>query len=382
MAENKDIREREKIAREIEKTSESIRKKHRALKTGRIEEDIVTKRHFEPLIEPLQKIVDNSSTHAIKEEPRDDDVETSFVQKDTTKSKIKRKRKNTSMDHTLNESYKLMRYTLNDAVDLPSIQDEQHQHTLNDAMDSPAMDSPAIASTPRMVVVQPKSLENEDVFETTDDSFAAIVRNRLQTPEGRKALSQHFGPLGQEYIGDFLSGHGEKEKIIDIVYGVYLGKDGMMLGSKKFDVDSEDNIIVDGMRYVGTPGLYELIFKRYPDDSLYTENDKRKYKNILLVTNAHKRNHVSHGRLLSNKGYKYKYIIAPLLNDKFTIGKGLPNVATLNDNAIDYVHWDDPNELVDRLRLLEASRQAGHNAHDNEMLSIIEELREAGLIIN
>jgi hypothetical protein len=63
-------------------------------------------------------------------------------------------------------------------------------------------------------------------------------------------------------------------------------------------------------------------------------------------------------------------------------GKGLPRVMTLNDNAIDYVHWDDPNELVDRLRLLHASRQAGNNAHDNEILSIIEELSEAGLIIN
>lgn len=54
----------------------------------------------------------------------------------------------------------------------------------------------------------------------------------------------------------------------------------------------------------------------------------------------------------------------------------------VNDNAIDYVHWNDPNELVDRLRLLEASHRAGNNAHNNEILSIIEELREAGLIIN
>jgi len=38
---------------------------------------------------------------------------------------------------------------------------------------------------------------------------------------------------------------------------------------------------------------------------------------------------------------------------------------TLSDNAIDYVHWDDPNKLViARMRLLEASRQVGHNAHD------------------
>ncbi|XP_011688856.1 PREDICTED: uncharacterized protein K02A2.6-like [Wasmannia auropunctata] len=47
---------------------------------------------------------------------------------------------------------------------------------------------------------------------------------------------------------------------------------------------------------------------------------------------------------------------------------------TLTDNEIDYVHWDDPNELVDRLRLLDASRRVRNNAHDNEILSIIEEL--------
>ena len=40
------------------------------------------------------------------------------------------------------------------------------------------------------------------------------------------------------------------------------------------------------------------------------------------------------------------------------------------------MHWDDPNEIVDRLRLLEASRQAGYNGHDNEILSIIEEFRK------
>jgi len=82
MADNKDIREREKVVREIEKTTESIRKKHRALKTGKIKEDIATKSHFKPIIEPLQKIVDNSGMRAIKDELRDDDVKMPFVQKD------------------------------------------------------------------------------------------------------------------------------------------------------------------------------------------------------------------------------------------------------------------------------------------------------------
>ncbi|KAG5323561.1 YMD3 protein, partial [Pseudoatta argentina] len=68
----------------------------------------------------------------------------------------------------------------------------------------------------------------------------------------------------------------------------------------------------------------------------------------------------SKGRLLSNRGYKYKH--------KKKSGKGLPHAMTLNDNAIDYMHWDDPNELVDCLRLLDASYRAGNNAHDNKML--------------
>ena len=60
MAGSDNIREREKMAKEIAKTSESIRKKHRALKTGNIDDDIAVKTHFKPIIEPLQKIVDNS----------------------------------------------------------------------------------------------------------------------------------------------------------------------------------------------------------------------------------------------------------------------------------------------------------------------------------
>jgi len=92
--------------------------------------------------------------------------------------------------------------------------------------------------------------------------------------------------------------------------------------------------------------------------------------------------YTEHSHLRSNRGYKYRYVIASLLKDEPTIGKGLLRAMTLNDNAIDYVHWDDPNELVDCMRLLEASRQADQNAHDNEMLSIIEEFCEAGTIIN
>jgi len=87
--------------------------------------------------------------------------------------------------------------------------------------------------------------------------------------------------LSQNYVGAILT--DDRESDMDRMYGVYLDKDGMMFGSKWFDVDKADNIIIDGVRYVDTP---ELIFKKVPDDIIYTEDDKQKYKSMLLTTNA------------------------------------------------------------------------------------------------
>jgi len=52
------------------------RKKHRALKSGKIEESIALDRHFKPLIEPLRLFVDSPGVHATKRESRDEDAAT------------------------------------------------------------------------------------------------------------------------------------------------------------------------------------------------------------------------------------------------------------------------------------------------------------------
>jgi len=66
-----------------------------------------------------------------------------------------------------------------------------------------------------------------------------------------------------------------------------------MLGEryKRIDLDKNDDIIVDGKRYPGTSGLYELIFKKFPEETICMNADKQKYKSILLATNAHRRCH-------------------------------------------------------------------------------------------
>ncbi|KAL6265773.1 hypothetical protein P5V15_002584 [Pogonomyrmex californicus] len=60
MDNNEEIRDREKIVKQIAKTSDSIRKKYRALKTGKMEEDITLERQFKSIVEPLIQIVENT----------------------------------------------------------------------------------------------------------------------------------------------------------------------------------------------------------------------------------------------------------------------------------------------------------------------------------
>jgi len=54
MDNNKEFKARERIAKQIAKTSELIRKKYRALKTGNIEEDIALEKHLKPIVESLK----------------------------------------------------------------------------------------------------------------------------------------------------------------------------------------------------------------------------------------------------------------------------------------------------------------------------------------
>jgi len=355
---DEEIKDRERIAKQIAKTSDSIRKKYRALKAGKMEEDIALERHFKPIVEPLKQIVEN--TVGEKSDVESGDNETSFLGEEEPKPK--RKRSNTSFDNSLIPTSTPVKSMLKRSKTVPSNLSEASK-ILQRKLSYERSHAPSV----------------EEVFEVADESLVSSIQHSLQTSEGQEKLQTHYGPLGQKYLGVVLS--GKKAVNIDNVYGVYFSSDGTMLGDKRIDLDKNDDIIVDGKRYPGTPGLYELIFKKFPDETICTNADKQKYKSILLTTNAHRRGHSTHNPIMGNKGHKYKSIIAPLLSSK-RVGRGIPRTVTLNDNKIDYIHWDDPNELVDRLRLLEASRQAGHNAHDNELLSIIEELREAGLIIN
>lgn len=174
------------------------------------------------------------------------------------------------------------------------------------------------------------------------------------------------------------------EALTDNPFGVRVERGQLMLGSAIITI-SDDYITVTGQKYRSTPGLKQLLLKKDVDLSTVTESDMQNYKTMLIATNAHRRDFDSNKPIKSNKGQKYLQVIKPLFKLPNTIqnnpakGKGLP-LTKMWKKDIDFVYWDDPNELVDRLKLLIASRDAGNTGLDNEIISIIEELRESKII--
>ena len=128
--------------------------------------------------------------------------------------------------------------------------------------------------------------------------------------------------------------------------------------------------MVDGEEYKGTPGLWELIVSKNPDDNIYTYNDYDNYARLMLKTNAfHRDNNPDSNYPESSKGQKWKRILK-----------------TIWDNRVEYegsgvvVIPNDPNALLEKLNLLLASQEAGHTCVRHELVSICDELKRQGVL--
>jgi hypothetical protein len=154
----------------------------------------------------------------------------------------------------------------------------------------------------------------------------------------------------------------------DKIYGPKQLSNGVIkLGKKEIDFDG-DTLNIEEKSYLLTPGLEQLLFLNNP--KLYSPQDLDIYKEILTQTSAHLTNSLR----IKKGGIKYNLILK-----LFPSGKGL-NYGGLKLQKHNLVYWNDPNELVDRLRLLLASQAAGNTSVSNEILSIFEELYEAKII--
>lgn len=220
--------------------------------------------------------------------------------------------------------------------------------------------------------------DKESTYEDTDEQPPefdfAEAKKLFESPQGyRKALlkAKALGVFASKYVLYHLS--KDRESDLDKRYGIRSDGSRWLLGDSQITIH-DDNIYLNNEVYNGTPGLFELLFMNVPDEKVFTERDLSTYKKLLERTNGHKQFYNADSQRNSNRGHKYRVIIKPMFTNT-------PTGSGMSVNKPRYEYWDDPNELCDRLRLLLSSNAAGHNNHQNEILSIIEELREAKYIL-
>ena len=109
-------------------------------------------------------------------------------------------------------------------------------------------------------------------------------------------------------------------------------KDGKFyIGNRETKI-KENNIIVGSKEYAGTPGLWELIVARSPDEKIFTNGDYDNYAEIMHSTNAlRKNNDERETKPKANKSWKWKHILKPIWDEKdLYTGNGLtPSVPTI-----------------------------------------------------
>ena len=200
----------------------------------------------------------------------------------------------------------------------------------------------------------------------------------------------------QSYLHNIDKNHVSE---LDLMTGVRKHNGKLMIRNSPISFKS-DSIYVGQSKFPCSFGLIELLFKKYPTEEDFTKDDLNMYKKVLELSSAHRKQYKSDGDIKATRSIKNSKIILPLFHvsegkgfasskkknilKKYQFNRNKKNflkykIASLN-RPKDYVYWDDPNELVDRLRLLVAEQEAGNNFHVNEINSIIEELREGGYL--
>ena len=144
------------------------------------------------------------------------------------------------------------------------------------------------------------------------------------------------------------------------------------IGDKRVNIVNND-IILDDETIMGTPGLWELITSKNPQNYDKKE-DYAAYRYLLLKSNAiHLDNDPNNRRAKGNyRGDKWKNILSPIW-EEIKIKEGYKGEGIV-------IIPSDPNALLERLDLLLASQEAGHTGVRNELVSICDELKRQDVL--
>ena len=169
-----------------------------------------------------------------------------------------------------------------------------------------------------------------------------------------------FGEIAKNYLDTPLPSR-------DTTLGIRKEKGLYYIGNKQATIFN-NNILIDGEKFEGTPGLWELIMTKNPVN--YFQEDKANYKRLMIKTNTfHRYYDPKNPYPRSSDSYKWRKILRPIWYGKEEYeGEGVVFIPR------------DPNALLERLDLLFASQEAGHTGVGNELVGICDELKRQGVL--
>ena len=195
--------------------------------------------------------------------------------------------------------------------------------------------------------------------------------------EMTKEEIEKLGPIATDALIKLASKKG-----IDKSFGLTVKNKKLHIGDKPITI-KDNNIIIDGEEYTGTPGLWELIISQEPQEGKYTEDDYLNYINLLVQTNTiYQGNNPNQNRAKSSGGDKWNKLISPVWEHIRENKKPLKRKRRQQDPTGSGLKIlpSDPNALIDRFDLLFSSQKAGHTGVRNEIVSILDELKRQGVI--
>ena len=133
----------------------------------------------------------------------------------------------------------------------------------------------------------------------------------------------------------------------------------------------KNNIIIDNEKFMGIPGLWNLIMLKEPPEKGYSEKEYKDYVHILFKTNVlYQGNNPNNPYPKSSKGYKWNRFLKHIWEHR--------DVSFEGEGVV--IMSSDPNALLERFDLLLASKKAGHTNVVNELVSICDELKRQGVL--
>ena len=196
-----------------------------------------------------------------------------------------------------------------------------------------------------------------------------------------------LGPLAVSSLIEAFTKEG-----VDKTFGLYAENKKFKIGDKPVTI-KDNNIIIEGKTYIGSPGLWELITSNNPQK--FTEEDYINYTNLLVQTNTiYQGNDPKNTKPKSSGGSKWNNLISPIWEQikpkkekkKKKKRQQDPDEDDPQPGTSDIIPGgglflpSDPNALIDRFDLLFSSKKAGHTGVRNEIISILDELKRQGVI--